>query len=127
MHNDDAVLLQALQQLAQAPTVAAELQPGAVHSFDRGFEAVAPMLASRQGDHVPWPAQAAAKIRKVISAADGVRKALNPVARHCNRSTVVSLGVAVSPAADEIAAAEEAAAALLEVTVPVCAELCFCM
>ncbi len=63
MHNDDAVLLQALQQLAKTPTVAAELQPGAAHSFDRGFEAVYPVLASQQEDHMP--ARTAAIIRTV--------------------------------------------------------------
>ncbi len=113
------MLLQALQQLAQAPTVAAELQPGAAHSFDRGFEAVAAMLARRQGDHIPWPAQAAAIIRTVMSEADDVRKALKFVARQCGRSSI-SLCAAVHPTADQVAAAEQTAAALLEVTVSVC-------
>ena len=113
------MLLQALQQLAQVPTVAAELQPGALHSFDRGFEAVTSVLASQQGDHIPWHAEAAAIIRTVMSEADGVRTALKFVARQCGRLSMRPCAV-VHPTADQVAAAEEAATALLEVTVSVC-------
>ena len=114
---NDAVLLQVLQQLAQVPTVALELQPGAAHSFDRGFEAVASLLASQHEGHMPWPAQAAAIIRTVMSEADGVRTALKFVARQCGRSSK-SPSAAGPPTAGQVAAAEEAAAALLQVTVP---------
>ena len=112
---NDAVLLQTLQQLAQMPTVAAELQPGAAHSFDRGFGAVIPLLASQQDGHMP--AHSAAIIRTVMSEADGVRTALKFVARQCGRSSK-SPCAAVPPTADQVAAAEKAAAALLQVTVP---------
>lgn len=105
--------MQALQQLARVPNVAVELQPAAVHSFDRAYEPVEAMLASRQqGSHMPE--HAAAIIRSAMSQADGVRKALKAAARQCNTS-LDSGGAANVPTADQVAAAEVAAAAMREV------------
>ena len=114
MHFNDAVLLQALQQLARVSDVAEELQPAAAHNFDRALKPIKAMLASiQQGSHMPQ--YAAAIVRSAILEADGVHKAVRSAARHCNTSSD-SRGAAYVPTADQVAAAEKAAAAMLQVT-----------
>ena len=108
------VMLQTVKKLARLPTVAVDLQPAAAHSFDRAFEPIKAMLASSQrGGNMP-AANAAAIISTVISEANGVIRAINAAVRQC-RSSPQSHSGATHPTADQIAAAEKAAAALLEV------------
>ncbi len=104
------MLLQTVKKLARLPTVAVKLQPAAAHSFDRAFEPIKAMLVS---GHMP-AANAAVIINTVISEANGVSNALKAAAWQCSRS-LRSHGAATHPTADQIAAAEKAAAALLEV------------